>query len=75
MVLVPLLEIENFLLMQNLDTILEWVDIKIDAGLRENRAISIRLFMFAMLFIALSMAGCLQRLKVYFDCFEMDERL
>jgi len=40
-----------------LDTIIERLDVKIDAGLRENRSMSIRLFFFAMVFSAISMAG------------------
>lgn len=39
-----------------LDTIIERLDVKIDAGLRENRAMSIRVFSFAMVFSAISMA-------------------
>ncbi len=49
-----------------LDKILERVDTKIDAGLRENRAISIRLFTFAMLFAAISMAGLLAKMTGLF---------
>ncbi len=49
-----------------LDQILERVDTKIDAGLRENRAISIRLFTFAMLFAAISMAGLIARMTGLF---------
>ena len=37
------------------DTIIERMDTKIDTGLRENRAISIRLFTFATVFSAISM--------------------
>jgi chromosome segregation ATPase len=40
-----------------LDTIIERLDVKIDAGLRENRAMSIRLFSFAMVFSAISMTA------------------
>ena len=40
-----------------LDKILERIDTRIDAGLRENRAQSLRLFTFAMTFSAISMAG------------------
>ncbi len=49
-----------------LDKILERVDTKIDAGLRENRAISIRLFTFAMLFAAISMVGLLAKMTGLF---------
>ena len=51
---------------EKLDKILERVDVKIDAGLRENRAISIRLFTFAMLFSAISMAGFLAKMMGLF---------
>ena len=49
-----------------LDTIIERLDVKIDAGLRENRAISIRLFSFAMVFSAISMAGLLAKMTGLF---------
>jgi len=49
-----------------LDKILDRVDTKIDAGLRENRAISIRLFTFAMLFAAISMVGLLAKMTGLF---------
>ena len=49
-----------------LDTIIERMDTKIDAGLRENRAMSIRLFSFAMVFSAISMAGLLAKMTGLF---------
>jgi len=49
-----------------LDTIIERLDIKIDAGLRENRSMSFKLFSFAMLFSAISMAGLLGKLAGLF---------
>lgn len=49
-----------------LDTIIERLDVKIDAGLRENRAMSIRLFSFAMVFSAISMAGLLAKMTGLF---------
>ena len=49
-----------------LDTIIERLDIKVDAGLRENRAMSFRLFSFAMVFSAISMAGLLGKLTGLF---------
>ncbi len=49
-----------------LDTIIDKVDIKIDAGLRENRAMSFKLFSFAMVFSAISMAGFLAKLSGLF---------
>ena len=49
-----------------LDTIIERMDTKIDAGLRENRAMSIRLFTFAMVFSAISMAGLLAKITGLF---------
>lgn len=49
-----------------LDKILERVDTKIDAGLRENRAMTIRLFTFAMVFAAISMAGLLAKMTGLF---------
>ena len=45
-----------------LDTIIERVDVRIDAGLRENRSMSFKLFSFAMVFSAISMAGLLGKL-------------
>ena len=49
-----------------LDTIIERMDVKIDAGLRENRTMSIRLFSFAMVFSAISMAGLLAKMTGLF---------
>ena len=49
-----------------LDTIIERMDTKIDAGLRENRSMSFRLFSFAMVFSAISMAGLLAKLTGLF---------
>ena len=51
---------------QKLDTIIERLDVKIDNGLRENRALSIRLFSFAMVFAAISMAGLFARMTGLF---------
>jgi exonuclease VII small subunit len=45
-----------------LDTIISRFDVKIDSGLRENRLMSMRLFSFAMIFSAISMAGLLGRM-------------
>ena len=50
-----------------LDTLIDKVDIKIDAGLRENRAISIKLFTFAMIFSAVSMVGVLGKVAGIFN--------
>jgi len=49
-----------------LDTIIERMDTKIDAGLRENRSMSFKLFSFAMIFSAISMAGLLAKLSGLF---------
>ena len=49
-----------------LDTIIERMDVKIDAGLRENCTMSIRLFSFAMVFSAISMAGLLAKMTGLF---------
>lgn len=49
-----------------LDTIIERMDVKIDAGLRENRAMTFKLFSFAMVFSAISMAGLLGKLTGIF---------
>ncbi len=49
-----------------LDTIIARMDVKIDAGLRENRMMSIRLFSFAMVFSAISMAGLLAKMTGLF---------
>ena len=45
-----------------LDAILDRVDRKIDEGLREGRGLTIRLFSFAMVFSAISMAGLLGKI-------------
>ena len=45
-----------------LDKLLERIDVKIDAGLRENRAISIRLFSFAIMFSVISVVGMFGKL-------------
>ena len=49
-----------------LDTIIERMDVKIDAGLRETRSMSLRLFSFAMIFSAISMAGFLAKMTGLF---------
>ena len=49
-----------------LDTIIERVDVKIDAGLRENRSLTVKLFSFAMIFSAISMAGLLAKMMGLF---------
>ena len=49
-----------------LDTIIDRMDTKIDAGLRENRSMSLRLFTFAMVFSAISMAGLLAKMTGLF---------
>ena len=49
-----------------LDTLIDKVDIKIDSGLRENRAMSFKLFSFAMVFSAISMAGFLAKISGLF---------
>ena len=49
-----------------LDTLIDKVDIKIDAGLRENRVMSFKLFSFAMVFSAISMAGFLAKISGLF---------
>jgi len=49
-----------------LDTIIERMDVKIDTGLRETRSMSIRLFSFAMIFSAISMAGFLAKMTGLF---------
>ncbi|MEA3363946.1 MAG: hypothetical protein U9Q61_11850 [Thermodesulfobacteriota bacterium] len=49
-----------------LDTLIDRVDIKVDAGLRENRAMSFKLFSFAMVFSAISMAGFLGKISGLF---------
>ncbi|MEO5377483.1 MAG: hypothetical protein H7832_06845 [Magnetococcus sp. DMHC-6] len=45
-----------------LDKLLERIDVKIDAGLRENRMLTIRLFTFAILFSAISITGMLGKM-------------
>ena len=42
-----------------LDRLLERIDVKIDRGLAENRSATFKLFSFAMIFSAISMAGLL----------------
>ncbi|MFH1096520.1 MAG: hypothetical protein V1749_03345 [Candidatus Desantisbacteria bacterium] len=49
-----------------LDKLIERVDVKIDAGLRENRALTIRLFTFALGFAAISMVGLLGKMLEIF---------
>ncbi|MFH1097022.1 MAG: hypothetical protein V1749_05945 [Candidatus Desantisbacteria bacterium] len=49
-----------------LDKLIERVDVKIDAGLRENRALTTRLFTFAMTFAAISMAGLIGKMLEIF---------
>ena len=49
-----------------LDTIIERLDVKIDAGLRDVRSMSFKLFSFAMIFSAISMAGLLGKLADLF---------
>ena len=49
-----------------LDTIIERVVVKIDAGLRENRSLTVKLFSFAMIFSAISMAGLLAKMMGLF---------
>ena len=44
---------------EKLDKVLERIDVKIDRGLAENRSATIKLFSFAMIFSAISMAGLL----------------
>lgn len=45
-----------------LDAILDRVDRRIDEGLREGRGLTIRLFSFAMVFAAISMAGLMGKM-------------
>ena len=49
-----------------LDKLLERMDVKIDAGLRENRVLTIRLFTFALGFAAISMVGLLGKMLQIF---------
>ncbi len=45
-----------------LDQIMERVDTKIDAGLREGRNLTVKLFSFAMVFSAISMTGIIAKM-------------
>ncbi len=49
-----------------LDKLIERVDVRIDAGLRENRMLTVKLFTFAMTFAAISMAGLLGKMLEIF---------
>ena len=49
-----------------LDKLIERVDVKVDAGLRENRALTVRLFTFALGFAAISMVGLLGKMLEIF---------
>ncbi len=49
-----------------LDQIMDRVDVKIDGGLREGRALTVKLFSFAMVFSAISMAGLLAKMTGLF---------
>ncbi|RUM42998.1 MAG: hypothetical protein DSY80_06295 [Desulfocapsa sp.] len=49
-----------------LDQIMERVDVKIDAGLREGRSLTVKLFSFAMVFSAISMAGLVAKMTGLF---------
>ncbi len=49
-----------------LDQLMERVDVKLDAGLREGRSLTIKLFSFAMVFSAISMAGLLAKMTGLF---------
>jgi len=49
-----------------LDQIMERVDVKIDAGLREGRSLTVKLFSFAMVFSAISMAGLIAKMTGLF---------
>ncbi len=44
-----------------LDQIMERIDVRIDTGLREGRMLTVKLFSFAMVFSAISMAGLLAK--------------
>ncbi len=44
-----------------LDQIMERIDVKIDTGLQEGRMLTVKLFSFAMVFSAISMAGFLAK--------------
>ena len=49
-----------------LDQIMDRIDVKIDTGLREGRMLTIKLFSFAMVFSAISMAGLLAKMTGLF---------
>ena len=49
-----------------LDQIMERIDVKIDTGLREGRQLTVKLFSFAMVFSAISMAGLLAKMTGLF---------
>jgi len=49
-----------------LDKILDRIDRRIDEGLRENRAQSMRMFTFAMMFSAISMIGLVGKMMKLF---------
>ena len=49
-----------------LDQIMDRIDIKIDTGLREGRLLTVKLFSFAMVFSAISMAGLLAKMTGLF---------
>ena len=49
-----------------LDRLLERIDVKIDRGLSENRSMTVKLFSFAMIFSAISMAGLLGKFSGMF---------
>ena len=49
-----------------LDQIMDRVDVKIDSGLREGRALTVKLFSFAMVFSAISMAGLMAKMAGLF---------
>ena len=49
-----------------LDQIMDRVDVKIDAGLREGRSLTVKLFSFAMVFSAISMAGLVAKMTGLF---------
>ncbi|MBF0182331.1 MAG: hypothetical protein HQM03_20135 [Magnetococcales bacterium] len=45
-----------------LDRLLERIDVRIDGGLRENRALTVRLFSFALTFCVISISGLFARM-------------
>lgn len=49
-----------------LDQIMDRIDMKIDSGLREGRMLTVKLFSFAMVFSAISMAGLLVKMTGLF---------